>query len=66
MFFWQYKNKKNKAPDPILYSDYLLFLNRVEVSSENSPSYDEMQTFLHGCLEKLKIIGEQTHLNHFY
>jgi hypothetical protein len=35
------------------YSDYLLFLNRVELSSENSPGYDEMQTFLHRCLEKL-------------
>jgi hypothetical protein len=35
------------------YSDYLLFLNRVEISSENSPGYDEMQTLLNGCLEKL-------------
>lgn len=35
------------------YSDYLLFLNRVELSSENSPGYNEMQTFLNRCLEKL-------------
>lgn len=36
------------------YSDYLLFLNRVELSSENNPGYDEMQTFLNRCLEKLQ------------
>jgi hypothetical protein len=36
------------------YSDYLLFLNRVELSSENSPGYDEMQTLLNRCLEELQ------------
>jgi len=36
------------------YSDYLLFLNQVELSSENSPGYDEMQTHLNRCLEKLQ------------
>jgi hypothetical protein len=35
------------------YSDYLLFLNRVELSSENSPGYVEMQSLLNRCLEKL-------------
>ena len=36
------------------YSDYLLFLNRVELSGENNPGYDEMQTLLNSCLEKLQ------------
>jgi len=36
------------------YSDYLLFLNRVELSGENNPGYDEMQTLLNRCLEKLQ------------
>jgi len=35
------------------YADYLLFLNRVELSGENNPGYDEMQSFLNNCLEKL-------------
>jgi hypothetical protein len=36
------------------YSDYLLFLNRVELSGENNPGYDEMQILLNRCLEKLQ------------
>jgi hypothetical protein len=36
------------------YSDYLLFLNQVELSGENNPGYDEMQTLLNRCLEKLQ------------
>ena len=36
------------------YSDYLRFLNKVELSTENSPGYDEMQALLTSCLEKLQ------------
>jgi len=36
------------------YSDYLLFLNRVELSGENNPGYEEMQALLNSCLEKLQ------------
>jgi hypothetical protein len=36
------------------YSDYMLFLNQVELSGENNPGYDDMQTLLNRCLEKLQ------------
>ncbi len=36
------------------YSDYLLFLNQVELTGENNPGYEEMQTILNRCLEKLQ------------